>query len=89
MSSYREGSFDIAQSFVYSQLTIKKGRGMKISDLLSKNARTPYVNQTDASNQPEKTPPSQEAKEELPDEAIGWIFRPNPRRCRKSMMCSR
>jgi len=35
---------------------------MKISDLLSKNNLAPYVNQTNASNQPEKTSPSQEAK---------------------------
>ncbi len=39
---------------------------MKISDLSSQNAQMQYINQTDPSNQPEKAPPSQEAKESLP-----------------------
>jgi flagellar biosynthesis anti-sigma factor FlgM len=39
---------------------------MKISDLSSQNAQMLYINQTDPSNQPEKTPSIQEAKENLP-----------------------
>ena len=49
---------------------------MKISDLLSKNNLAPYVNQTNASNQPEKTSPSQEAKNNSPTGRSSRSFDP-------------